>query len=191
MAYLEGGSIQGAERSLNNGLNEQGANDASAPTDDRPFTIPGWQLVFAGRSRRWNEGGVCALVADGSDDQADPVTLGRSWLVTVGQLGDIWRQENAGVGAAPESVIDAVKRRAGLDLDRGAYRRLAPLGELDGTPVFTITGTEEVLGRLNHPDPAYQSVVAAGLVETWGLPPSEVADYLAGCPGFAAIGDDG
>ncbi len=188
MAYLEGGPIKGAAASTGASPLEQGAADASAPGDDRPFMLIGWRLVFAGQSRRWNQGGVCAVVpaasrsttGAGPDDGVD--AYGRAWLVSVGQLGDIWRQENAGVGVEAALLVDAVQARVGLDAESGAYRRLAPVGDIDGVAAFTITGTEEVLGRLNQPDPSYQSVVTAGLAETWGLTDHDIKAYLAACP---------
>ncbi len=185
MAYLEGGSIRGSALASDSGPVEEGAANPSAPTDDQRFMMPGWQLVFAGWSRRWSRGGVCSVVST----ERQVAAYGRAWLVTVGQLGDIWRQENAGVGVAPELVADAVNRRVGCQADRGSYRLLEPVGELNGVAAMTITGSREVLTRLNSPDPAYETIVSAGLAETWGLSGDEIADYLAGCPGFARSDD--
>jgi len=170
LAYLEGGSIGGTDGS---GPVEEGAADSSLPVDDRPLRLDGWQLAFAGESRRWNGGGVCAVVPGAGE------VLGRAWLITIGQLRDVWRQENSGVALVVDDVVSAVTAVHQLDAARGSYRRLAPLGHLDGRPVMTITGTQEVVARVNAPDPAYRQVVAAGLAETWVMSPGDINRYLA------------
>lgn len=187
MAYLQGGSV----RTDGSGPVETGADNPSPPMDDRPARLDGWQLVFAGRSRRWSMGGVCSVVPVGSNrglqpGPAPPEVLGRAWLITAGQLTDVWRQENAGVALETERVVAAVDRGVDLEAESGAYRRLACLGKLDGVPMFTITGTDEVLSRLNRPDPAYRSVVADGLSEAWGMTVGEIDCYLAACPGVGS-----
>lgn len=120
----------------------------------------------------------------GSGTGTDEVgTLGRAWLITIEQMVDVWRQENAGIG--PESIgvdrldPDTVVATGRLDLEQGRYRRLEHLGPLDGRPVFTVTGGPEMIDHLNEPSSAYLEVVTRGLVETWGLSADEAAAYIA------------
>lgn len=182
MAYLQGGPVNapvnaGAVAPDSGGPVEAGAANSSPPIADRPLRLPGWQLVFAGQSRRWNQGGVCSVVPAAAE------VLARAWLITVGQLADVWAQENSGVAVDYSATMAAVRDRVSRDAESGSYRRLAALGGLDGIAMMTITGTPEAMSHLNVPDPGYWAIVAAGLAETWGFTGPEIDAYLAGCPG--------
>lgn len=181
LAYLGGGSGPGGSGS------HVGARDATPPRADRTFALDR-QLVFTGRSQRWDGGGVCAVVpappAGGFGDAGS--CLGRGWLITVGQLFDVWRQENGGrdPGPVPWSTFPATGHH---DVDDGRYRRLDWLGRLDGLPAVTITCGQEMQAERNPPTLDYLVTVGRGLTESWGLAPDNAANYLLQATSRSAV----
>ncbi len=150
-----------------------GARDSALPHDDRAVLIDR-RLIFTGRSRRWG-GGVCAVVrSDGGEE-----CLARAWLITAGQLLDVWQQENGRL------TLDAVPwaelgRNGHVDDLSGRYRRLDRLDPIDGVPAVTITCGPEMIAEQTPPTSAYLDMVIAGLGEAWQLGPADAARYLRG-----------
>ncbi len=169
LSYLTGGAGPGRSGA------HDGARDTTPPRADRTLTI-GRQLIFTGKSIRWNGGGVCAVVPTGSTDGAARC-LGRGWLITAGQLADVWRQENGGRDPGTISWGE-LPERGRIDLDDGRYRRLDWLGFIDGVPSVTITCTEEMLVETNPPNADYVAMMMQGLRESWGLDSAQAVDYL-------------
>lgn len=166
LAYLTGGLGPGGSG------NHHGARDTTAPRDDRAVRVRR-RLIFTGQSRRWG-GGVCALVR--SSDVIDQC-FGRAWLITAGQLLDVWHQENAGVtfDGIPWSDLD---RHGHADDRSGRYRRLDRLDPIDGRPAVTITCGPEMAADVNRPTASYLDMVATGLREAWGLSHGDARHYL-------------
>lgn len=166
LAYLRGGAVP------RSGKPQHGARDGSDPLDNRPYRI-GRALGFGYTADRWEGQGV-AFVDPAPVDP--PPTLGRAWLITVEQLSDVWAQENSRT-VGPDLDLDRLVSEGSADLGDGWYRRLDYLGQLDGSPVATITC--DVAPPLNPAGPAYLSVLRDGLMEVWDLSAKEAADYLA------------
>lgn len=170
LAYLTGGTGPGESG------HHDGARNPAQPCDDRAVRIDR-RLIFTGQSRRWG-GGVCAVVrTSGALDEC----LGRAWLITAGQLLDVWHQENAGVtfDGVPWSDLD---RQGHVDDPSGRYRRLDRLDPIDGVPAVTITCGPEMEAEQTPPTQAYLDTVVAGLTEAWQLETTEATRYLIGQP---------
>ncbi len=89
LKYIKGGTYQNKPY--------QGCKDKSLPLDKRPFRVP-YQVYFAGKSRRWNDGGVAFL------DPADKISEGlpgRIYLITLEQFQEIQNQERHSGSLAP------------------------------------------------------------------------------------------
>jgi hypothetical protein len=170
LRYLSGGPVAGST------MIQTGGRDPAEPRHDRAHPIDR-TLYFAGSSRSWGGGGVAYLDAD--EVPATP-TLGRIWLITVGQLEDVYGQENR-EPEVPRIDLQALAEIGELTLSTGPYGRLVRLEEIDDLPVITFTAASR---RLDHSEPhrCYRDVIARGLRESWGLDPSEVDEYLAGLP---------
>lgn len=174
LTYLRGGPVPGSAR------HQDGARDPSDPLDDRPYRLP-LPLVFGRSSSGWGGGGVCFA---GPHRDPDDGAMGRAWLITVEQLADVWCQENgATLSDGPEVDLGRLVADGEVDFGRGWYRRLVRLGDLDGHPVATFTS--EAAPAPNPAHRSYLEVVGRGLMETWGLPATEAARYLADRPGNA------
>jgi len=170
LAYLTGGSGPGGSG------DHAGANDPTPPRGDQPVEMDR-RLIFTGQSQRWNGGGVCAVVPTGPSDVGDSC-LGRGWLITAGQLRDVWRQENGGRTPPPVSWPDLAG--AGFhDMPEGRYRRLDWLGRIDDIPAVTITCDDVMLDQLNEPTFDYLVMVGCGVMQSWSLSPADTTDYLA------------
>jgi hypothetical protein len=132
-------------------------------------------MRFGGSSRTW--GGGVALIDDAPDDVPSRVRL---YLVTLEQFADVVAQENwldpgsvdlSGVTFAPHHVI-------GPD---HVYRVVLQVGELDGTPVLTIT--QDPSAPVAAPTMRYLRHIAQGLREAHGMSDEEIAAYLVTRPG--------
>lgn len=153
-----------------------GARDTTPPRADLAVCLDR-HLIFTGRSQRWDGGGVCAVVPTGPSSAEGVSCLGRAWLISRGQLLDVWRQENGGrdPGSVPWSVLSDVGRH---DVPEGRYRRLDWLDPIDRQPAVTITCGEEMLAEQNPPTVDYLTTVGRGLIEGWGLSSEAAVDYL-------------
>jgi hypothetical protein len=99
-------------------------------------------------------------------------------LLSHPQLVHVAREEN---GGAEDVVIDQ-DHLVGDPVEireRGWYRILLPLGELEQHPVVTLTGKRGELGDRTIPSEAYLNTIRAGLMETYGqLTDADISDYL-------------
>jgi hypothetical protein len=135
-------------------------------------------VYFAGRSAQW--GGAVAFY----DPQQPGTCVGRAWLVTADQLGDISAQEQRRPLGDPVD-LDTLQAEGELVIGPGRYDRFVSLGELDGRPACTITATVPLdEARLGSPSAAYLATLGRGLLEM-GDDLGEVARYLTGLPGAA------
>ncbi len=175
LRYIQGGPIPGSTA----GHQQDSARDQSLPTDDQPFAIDR-TLFFAGSSNRWGDGGVAFLDAD---TKPSSPAKGRAWRITLGQLEDLFRQENGQPAVAP-IALDQLQATGSLHLLDRWYGRVELLGEINRTPVITIASPDPSLA----PQPAhvsYLSVIAEGLADSWSMDHQQAAKYLAALPGNA------
>ena len=179
IVYLTGGVIPHSTT----GRIQEGARDNSLPTGDRPITIDR-TLVFAGSSGQWGDGGTAAV--DPDLDRSTP-TLGRAYRITCRQFEDVFRQENRESSAVPLD-LDALTRDGYVDLSNGKYGRAVVVGSVGDELAVTIT-TRERPTSLRAAHTSYLSVMAKGLMESWGLSEKAAAEYLATRAGNAGTVD--
>jgi hypothetical protein len=135
----------------------------------------GFELYFAYQSAQWDYGGVAFV---GVQSVTPPPTLGRAYLLTLGQLRHVAVEENGGRGSVTITRENLVGAPVNIR-DRGWYRVLLPCGLLDGIPVATLTGLpEEVIPR-STPSEIYLETIKAGLRETYPyMSDSDINGYL-------------
>lgn len=171
--YITGGQPPGAD-----GKADPGARDKAPPRDERAIFLP-YQLGFAGRSKRWQGGGVCYLV--GPRD-ASRQSLGRAWLLTAQQFEDLVRQENGDDSLSVDA--DDLEPDQAVQVGSGAYGRVLCVDRFDDIPVLTCTAlADDRLVDARAPGAAYLRCVIAGLRETFALNKQGVKKYLKRLPG--------
>lgn len=168
--YLQGGRPPGARRRY------EGCRDASTPTRDAVFTLPG-DLVFAGRSSVW--GGAMAFY----DASAQGQVVARGYRITFGQLSDLVSQET--------------RQPVGRDLRPGqpagrlwptrssVYETVVHLGDLDGHPGFCLTSQQAMTPA--PPSEAYLRTILVGLHEAFGWTTLDCAHYLLRARGVTPV----
>ncbi len=173
LAYLEGGAVP---RSTDGGL-QRGSRDTSLPTADQPFELR-HQLLFAHSAARWGDGAVAKLSL-----VPDPAvaTQSRAWRITLGQLEDVFAQENRQIETAPLD-LPALLEKGSQTTYPTWYGTMLAVGSIDDEPVLTFTGPTptEVFGAAHV---SYLRVIADGLAELRGWDTAQAASYLAACPG--------
>jgi hypothetical protein len=173
--YLAGGRLAGGARDYT------GCRDPSDPARTEGVEVPGG-IAFAAESRVW--GGGMAFF----DGALPGVAACRAYLVTADQFGDIAAQERR-----REPGGEFARDLAGLlpDVETmvatgpGHYETVVRLGELDGTPMFTITHHDVPSLPLAAPTAAYLRWIAVGLREAHAFDAERTARYLAAAPGAA------
>lgn len=172
LTYLEGGLVP---RSTS-GEAQVGARNAALPSADRPFVLD-YHLLFAHSAQRWGGGGVAKI---GVSPNPTAATQSRAWRITVGQLEDVFAQENKRPTVPVD--LDRLVGEKRLEVHDSWYGTLLCAGAIDGEPVLTFTGpTPNVI--LAPADASYLRVVGDGLRELRGWSTEQVASYLADCPG--------
>lgn len=171
--YLAGGRPAG-------GLREYaGCRDPSEPARSEGIEVPGG-IVFASESGVW--GGGMAFFDHGRPG----VAACRAHLITADQFGDVAAQERR---RAPGGEF--ARDLAGLLPDvqtmvatgPGHYETVVRLGELDGTPMFTITHHDVPSLPLAAPTAPYLRWIVVGLREAHGYDATRTARYLIQAPG--------
>jgi hypothetical protein len=173
--YLSGGRPAGGAREY------PGCRDPSDPARAEGVEVPGG-ITFASESGVW--GGGMAFF----DRSPLGMAACRAYLVTAEQFGDIAAQERrrppggefardlAGLLPDVESVVAT---------GPGHYETVVRLGELDGSPMFTITHHDVASLPLAAPTSAYLQWISAGLREAHGYDDHRIGRYLAAAPGAA------
>lgn len=169
VCYLQGGCPPGGSRV------NPGARDARPPRRTVPVDLPG-RIYFAGESPQWG-GGVAFY-----DHDTPGGTAAVAYLVTVGQLADIARQEMYRLprdGHPLEAVLLSPLDGGRHQLGPGRYETLVEVGRLDGLPMLTFTSPHGA-AHVEHTEPAsaYLAMLAAGLRESRGWDASQVTAYL-------------
>lgn len=171
-AYVTGGRVAGSDRV------HHGMRDPTPPTQVRAVTVPG-QVYFALESPTW--GGGLALY----DPDAPGETPARAYLLTVGQFSDLAAQEMHREPVSDLDLADALVSGR-HQVGPGRYETIVRTGDLDGSPVLTVTAPwhlDDV--SPTAPAAAYLRMLAAGLAEAHGWTPGRIAAHLAGLPGAA------
>ncbi|HEY3529012.1 MAG TPA: histone deacetylase [Nocardioides sp.] len=175
--YLSGGRPVGGAREY------AGCRDPNDPARAEGVEVPGG-IAFASESGVW--GGGMAFF----DRTLPGLAACRAYLVTADQFGDIAAQERrrppggefardlAGLLPDVESVVAT---------GPGHYETVVRLGELDGSPMFTITHHDVASLPLAAPTAAYLQWISAGLREAHGYDDARIARYLAAAPGAAGV----
>ncbi len=145
-----------------------------------PIVLAG-RIYFAGESLVW--GGGMAFY----DRDAKGSVAARAYLLTLGQFSDIAAQE---MRRAPGQDLDLGNLGELGDeglyrLGPGRYETIIPVGWRAGFPMLTITASSPNELPLAPPSRAYLSSIAAGLRESHGWTPTQIAEYLADAPGVA------
>lgn len=172
LAYLEGGEVP---RSTT-GEAQSGARDTERPSADQPFVLP-HHLLFAHAAPRWGGGGVAKITAT---PDAAATTQSRAWRITLGQLEDVFAQENRRETTAID--LDRLVDDGRIQVFDSWYGTLLCAGAIAGEPVLTFTGpTPDTTLAPAHG--SYLRVVGDGLRELRDWSTEQVATYLADCPG--------
>ena len=172
MHYITGGRPPGATRTY------PGCRDKRPPQASVPVELRG-QVYFATESAVWTGGR--AFYDPGAEGQA----LARAHLVTSGQFSDIAAQE---MYAEPGRDLDLteVLSAGRAVLGEGRYETLVCPGALDGVPVLTFTAPWAMADtEWNTPSAPYLTHLCAGLLEAGAWSVSDIAEYVAACPGAA------
>ncbi|MER6997695.1 histone deacetylase [Streptomyces sp. NPDC000410] len=170
--YLAGGRPPGASRTY------PGSRDRRAPSASVPVELAG-ALYFATLSPVWRGGRAFY------DPDVPGRVLARAHLVTAGQFSDITAQEMYRDPGRDLDLTDVLSRGSAL-LGNGRYERLVCLGTVDGVPVLTFTapwGMGDVVWE--KPSAAYLRHLSAGLLQAGAWKPTDIAAYVAACPGAA------
>ena len=170
--YLLGGRPEGGRR------DNPGSRLASPPARSAAVELPG-TVYFAGESPQW--GGGTAFY----DHDTPGPSAARAYLVTAGQLADIFRQEMY-LRPFDGDPVEQVARTLGADgsagrhaAGDGVYETLVAVGSLDGLPMLTFTapyGARDV--PHTAPSAAYPATMAVGLAEAHGWSGERAHAYL-------------
>lgn len=170
LAYLQGTAVPGSPTRHA----QRGARDPSPPTADTYQALP-YQLYFANHSKRWDGGGAAFV---DPHTPAETRTIGRRYLITWGQLEDIFAQENGATQTLPLSY-DELTRQGTVNGYDGWYDTLLFCG-FDGNSeqrVAMATITSSKRHPPNPPSAAYAEVISRGLGEL-GYEQHIAAEYL-------------
>ena len=175
--YLTGGSPPGARRVT------PGARDPALPRDSRPVEMRGC-VYFAWESPTWG-GGIAFY-----DPAGEGRSVGRAYLLTLGQLSDVVAQEMHRTPGADLDLRDLVTDGTAL-LGPGRYESMHVVGQIDDAPVVTMTSSWEADEiSYNPPGAAYLATMGRGLAEGQGWDPDQVTAYLLARPGIGDVWDD-
>ena len=175
--YLAGGRPPNGAKTL------PGCRDRRKPERSIPVELRG-KLYFALESAMWTGGRAFF------DPDSDGTAWARGHLITIGQFSDILAQEMYRAPAGDLELADWLAQGR-TQVGPGRYETIVCVGSLDGYPALTFTAPwpiEEITPT--RPAPAYLQNIAAGLLEAGAWKKSEIATYLAHCPGAAGSWDE-
>lgn len=191
LTYISGGVPEGTA------VGHPGSRDGTLPDGDVPLRFPG-RMHFAYASQRWDGGGVAFIDSDTSGH-----VLGRAYRISAEQFDDVVAQENGYPPSAGEPVplVNALRDGRVVIPGRGPYRTLLHIGDYEGAPVVTFTGSFTARESLleasaldrgedgspvvasNEPSENYMRMMGSGLAETFAMTEHQQADYLRGAGG--------
>jgi hypothetical protein len=164
--YLSGGRPRGARRTY------LGCRDQSPPRRDIGVQLAGG-LTFAGTSTVWG-GGIAFY-----NPRADGQVAARAYLLTFGQLSDVFHQETRRPVGSDLVLSNAFDRR--WSVPSRVYETVLRVDDRDGLPMFTITSLQNL--EPTPPSAAYLRTMLDGLGEAFGWTADERAQYLLRAPG--------
>ncbi len=170
--YIRGGVPTGGSR------RNPGARSRVMPECSIPVDLPG-TVYFAGDSPQWGGG-----VAFYDHDTTGPAgtAAGRGYLLTAGQLVDVFRQEMYRLprdGDPLEQLVLGPLDDGRHSVGDGVYETLVAVGSHDGHPLLTFTsphGADDV--PHTRPSPRYLDTMASGLRESRDWSEQQVRAYL-------------
>lgn len=165
LCYLQGGCPPGSSRTYT------GCRDTTPPREVRPVQLPG-SLRFAGTSPVWG-GGVAVLEPAG-----DGPVAATAYLLTRQQVCDVVAQETRQECGC---VTDLEAAPGGT----GWYDELVR-ADHDGRPLYALASATPP--ATNPPGATYVSMMARGLMATWGWTPQQCASYLSRIAGMPPSG---
>jgi hypothetical protein len=184
MCYIQGGKPQDADKIF------PGCSDKAQPLADKQIQID-HALYFAKSSNIWEGGGVAFIKAKRNRNNKIR-TLGRMYLVTAEQFTQIVRQENAKEPEDNSIRIDLEKTiKNGRSMINGNwYSRILHLGDDDGYPIFTFTGSwSDAKIEPRPPSEKYMNTIIKGIRETYELESDCILRYLVGVDGIRGLID--
>lgn len=171
LTYMQGGHPPNAPEHLV----EEGARDSRPPRDEICAQID-FGISFGGESKRWG-GGVAFVDPRPSSGQA----YVRAYLVTIGQLEDLHRQENRADEVREVDLARLVADGSQRLHDAHYPNLLVGAIHSDDRAIVVISG--DAPPPTTVPGIAYLTTMAQGLDEGFGLTRSEIASYLCSRPG--------
>jgi hypothetical protein len=164
--YISGGRPRGTRRTY------LGCRDQSPPRRDVGVHLAGG-LTFAGTSTVWG-GGIAFY-----NPHADGQVAARAYLLTFGQLSDVFHQEVRRPVGSDLVLSNAVDRRWAVP--SRVYESVLHVDDRDGLPMFTITSLQDL--EPAAPSAHYLRTMFDGLGEAFGWTADERVRYLLGAPG--------
>lgn len=144
---------------------------------DMPFRVP-FRLYFAyQRSETWGPGGVAFV---GLERIRPAPTLGRAYLLTIGQFSYVVGGENGRQQPIPVTV-DMIRNRSWVQIEEARrYDILLPIDPTAARPVVTLTGRNDISVPRSLPGSAYTKAIRSGLIETWpDMAAEEIDNYIS------------
>jgi hypothetical protein len=169
MCYIKGGTPEGSAK------RNEGCRDKSEPTESRPISL-NFELYFAGRSKKWGNGGVAFLGGEGGH------TLGRMYLISDEQFNDVVMQENSkeldGSRFVP-AFNQLVSQLRCILPGNPWYGKLLNIGSEGGWPILTFTTSRTDLQNPSAPAEQYVKVIASGIKRTYPqMSDDDIVAYL-------------
>ncbi|MBU9713132.1 hypothetical protein [Evansella tamaricis] len=174
LCYIQGGTPKGSDKA------ETGCRDHSLPVDEKAYVM-NYQMVFAKKSKRWQDQGVAFI---GLKKDEDIRTYSNMYLITEEQFIDVVSQENHGIEDLILNLGEV--RQLGSKVFRDSwYGNIVYLGEDAGYPIFTFTHPEELeYVEIRKPSPAYLKTIINGLKNDLDLSDGEIFTYISKLPGI-------
>ncbi|MEM9202337.1 MAG: hypothetical protein AAGC53_11775 [Actinomycetota bacterium] len=180
LVYLRGGRAAGSQR------DQPGARNAADPLDDGPVHFTNG-ICFSGHARSW--GGAPAFLEH--RPAVGVGALGRRYLITSDQFGDVLAQESGrdfDTIALPDlATIEGGTRTV---IGDGFYDALVALDPIDGVPCVSFTSPEPPEHREPAPpSEAYLRTIVRGLADIHDLSPGDIADHTLAASGMQPTWD--
>lgn len=180
LCYIRGGQLIGTAKSY------LGCTNQTPPITNKPIKIP-YELYFSKQRSIWENKGV-AFIKSEKNEAVE--TLGRMYLITKDQFGQVVRQENS---YAPEDLSITINFEATIsngesEIPAKWYSKILYLGMDEGYPIFTFTSNwpqDQIV--LSQPGEKYLRIIIKGIKETYNLSHRKIIDYLMNLEGIKGV----
>lgn len=167
LCYIIGGRPHGAHTEYS------GCRDKRLPSDNEEISINS-ELYFARESKTWDSGGV-AFIRNTFNIKSK--TLGRMYLITMGQFLDVIKQENNIHGNFKIDFDYATTNGSFVFRESSWYGKIIYLGVQRDIPIFTFTHHVD-LHESTRPSERYLVTIIRGIYQTYNLTAQDIVDYL-------------